>query len=113
MLVNADRVAQQLARLGVRAEVRAVADSGWFLDNEPFKPLQCVDAHSCPPVEAIRRGHELWQGRIPEHCGALYPRHPWFCYFGYRLYPTLQSESKGCFSTRSLDLALNTVSPFV
>ncbi|XP_050720210.1 palmitoleoyl-protein carboxylesterase NOTUM-like [Eriocheir sinensis] len=91
VLVNVDRVAQQLARLGVRGEVRAVADSGWFLDNEPFKPLQCVDAHSCPPVEAIRRGHELWQGRIPESCGALYPRHPWFCYFGYRLYPTLQS----------------------
>ncbi|XP_045107304.1 palmitoleoyl-protein carboxylesterase NOTUM-like [Portunus trituberculatus] len=91
VLVNVDRVARQLAQMGVRGEVRAVSDSGWFLDNEPFKPLQCVDAHSCPPVEAIRRGHELWRGRIPDHCRALYPTHPWFCYFGYRLYPTLQS----------------------
>ena len=99
MLVNVDRVARQLARMGVRAEVRAVSDSGWFLDNEPFKPLQCVDAHSCPPIEAIRRGHELWQGRIPEHCGALYPTRPWFCYFGYRVYPTLQCKPQASLSS--------------
>ncbi|XP_042889545.1 palmitoleoyl-protein carboxylesterase notum1'-like isoform X2 [Penaeus japonicus] len=90
-LVNVDRVAAQLERQGVRAEVRAVADSGWFLDNEPFAPLECVDAHSCPPVEAIRRGQELWRGRIPDACGEQYPRHPWYCYFGYRLYETMKS----------------------
>lgn len=91
--MNVDRVAAQLERQGVRAEVRAVADSGWFLDNEPFAPLECVDAHSCPPVEAIRRGQELWRGRIPDACGEQYPRHPWYCYFGYRLYETMKCES--------------------
>ncbi|XP_042202956.1 palmitoleoyl-protein carboxylesterase NOTUM-like isoform X2 [Homarus americanus] len=91
VLVNVDHVARQLEHLGILAEVRAVSDSGWFLDNEPFAPLKCVDAHSCPPVEAIRRGQELWQGRIPDHCRDEYPRHPWYCYFGYRLYPTLKS----------------------
>ncbi|XP_063613318.1 palmitoleoyl-protein carboxylesterase NOTUM-like [Penaeus indicus] len=90
-LVNVDRVAAQLARQGIRAEVRAVADSGWFLDNEPFAPLKCVDAHSCPPVEAIRRGQELWRGRIPDACAEQYPRHPWYCYFGYRLYETMKA----------------------
>nr|XP_045589476.1 uncharacterized protein LOC123751432 [Procambarus clarkii] len=91
VLVNVDRVASQIAHLGIQAEVRAVADSGWFLDNEPFAPLKCVDAHSCPPVEAIRRGQELWQGRIPDQCREKYPHHPWFCYFGYRIYPTMKS----------------------
>lgn len=94
MLVNVDRVAAQLVDLGVRADVRAVADSGWFLDNEPYAPLQCVDAHSCPPVEAIRRGQELWQGRIPERCRQVYPDHPWYCYFGYRVYPTMMCECR-------------------
>ncbi|XP_071535914.1 uncharacterized protein [Panulirus ornatus] len=91
VLVNVDHVARQLADLGIQAEVRAVSDSGWFLDNEPFAPLKCVDAHSCPPVEAIRRGQKLWQGRIPDLCREEYPQHPWYCYFGYRVYPSLKS----------------------
>ncbi|XP_053650994.2 palmitoleoyl-protein carboxylesterase NOTUM isoform X1 [Cherax quadricarinatus] len=91
VLVNVDRVARQLSQLGIQAEVRAVSDSGWFLDNEPFAPRKCVDAHSCPPLEAIRRGQELWQGRIPDRCREEYPLHPWYCYFGYRVYPTMQS----------------------
>lgn len=93
MLVNVDRVARQLVDLGIQAEVRAVSDSGWFLDNEPFAPLKCVDAHSCPPVEAIRRGQKLWHGRIPDLCREEYPQHPWYCYFGYRVYPTLKCKT--------------------
>ncbi|XP_064099049.1 palmitoleoyl-protein carboxylesterase NOTUM-like [Macrobrachium nipponense] len=90
-MVNVDRVSQQLLDQGIEAEVRAVSDSGWFLDNEPFAPLECLNAHSCPPVEAIRRGQKLWQGRIPTSCLQEYPQHPWYCYFGYRAYPTMKS----------------------
>ncbi|XP_064098722.1 LOW QUALITY PROTEIN: palmitoleoyl-protein carboxylesterase NOTUM-like [Macrobrachium nipponense] len=91
-MVNVDRVSQQLLDQGIEAEVRAVSDSGWFLDNEPFAPLECLNAHSCPPaLEAIRRGQKLWQGRIPTSCLQEYPQHPWYCYFGYRAYPTMKS----------------------
>ncbi|XP_068240258.1 palmitoleoyl-protein carboxylesterase NOTUM-like isoform X2 [Palaemon carinicauda] len=90
-MVNVDRVSQQLIDHGIEAEVRAVSDSGWFLDNEPFAPLECLNAHSCPPVEAIRRGQKLWHGRIPNSCLQEYPQQPWYCYFGYRAYPTMKS----------------------
>ncbi|KAK7078088.1 hypothetical protein SK128_017907 [Halocaridina rubra] len=90
-MVNVDRVSHQLSDRGIEAEVRAISDSGWFLDNEPFAPLECRNAHSCPPVEAIRRGQQLWQGRVPNTCLQEYPHHPWYCYFGYKAYPTLKS----------------------
>ncbi|ROT69956.1 putative protein notum-like [Penaeus vannamei] len=78
-LVNVDRVAAQLARQGIRAEVRAVADSGWFLDNEPFRAPQ-----------AIRRARSCGAAH-PDACAEQYPRHPWYCYFGYRLYETMKA----------------------
>ncbi|XP_076062099.1 palmitoleoyl-protein carboxylesterase notum isoform X2 [Oratosquilla oratoria] len=90
-MLNVDRVGDLLTTLGVEAEVRAVADSGWFLDNTPFAPLPCHDAPTCAPVQAIRRGVALWKGQIPADCRAQYPSSPWNCYFGYKLYPFLRS----------------------
>lgn len=67
--------------------VRGVCDSGWFLDRAPYAP---TGAHQ--PVEAIRRGMELWQGKVPRKCRMMYSDEPWRCYFGYRLYPTLKGK---------------------
>ncbi|KAK6631709.1 hypothetical protein RUM43_013773 [Polyplax serrata] len=68
-----------------RIAVRGVADSGWFLDREPYSR----DPQSVTPVDAVRRGIALWQGKVPASCAAYYPNEPWRCYFGYRIYPYL------------------------
>lgn len=68
--------------------VRGVSDSGWFLDREPYSK----DPHSLTPVDAVRRGIALWQGKVPPLCAASYPSEPWRCYFGYRIYPFLTGE---------------------
>ncbi|KAF2904870.1 hypothetical protein ILUMI_01303 [Ignelater luminosus] len=65
--------------------VRGVTDSGWFLDRTPYAPT------GRPAVEAIRKGMQLWQGRVPKRCRRVYENEPWRCYFGYRLYPTLKT----------------------
>lgn len=57
MLLNVDRVAEQLEELGYPAiQVRGLADSGWFLDNKQYRRTDCVDTVTCAPTEAIRRG---------------------------------------------------------
>lgn len=77
VLVNLDRIADLLANMGSKVEVRGLADSGWFLDNEPFdfatqsmesgihgsatagnsrKTNICMDATNCAPLEAIKQG---------------------------------------------------------
>ena len=36
--------------------------------------------------------HRLWRGRVPDACRGSYPAsEQWRCYFGYRLYGTLDS----------------------
>ncbi|CAG9825104.1 unnamed protein product [Phaedon cochleariae] len=66
--------------------VRGVSDSGWFLDRTPYMPT------NKPAVEAIRKGMELWRGKVPRRCREEYLNEPWRCYFGYRLYPSLTTE---------------------
>ncbi|GFX63498.1 palmitoleoyl-protein carboxylesterase notum1a [Trichonephila clavipes] len=56
VLLNLDRVSDFLHDLKSKIEVRGLADSGWFLDNEPYQPLDCLDPQTCAPVEAIKRG---------------------------------------------------------
>lgn len=57
MLLNVDRVAEQLEELGYPAiQVRGLADSGWFLDNKQYRRTDCIDTVTCAPTEAIRRG---------------------------------------------------------
>lgn len=68
-----------------RVSVRGVTDSGWFLDRDPFAPT------GKPAFDAIRKGMQHWQGKVPKRCKQMYMDEPWRCYFGYRLYPTLKS----------------------
>lgn len=88
-MINLDPVRELLhEELRLRhIAVRGVCDSGWFLDRAPYAPT----GHQA--VEAIRKGMELWQGRVPKRCGRIYADEPWRCYFGYRLYPTLKGTS--------------------
>ncbi|GIY51203.1 palmitoleoyl-protein carboxylesterase NOTUM [Caerostris darwini] len=92
VLLNLDRVSDFLQGLKSKIEVRGLADSGWFLDNEPYQPLECLDPQTCAPVEAIKRGVKLWSGQVPRRCQMQYAANDvWRCYFGYRIYSTLQS----------------------
>ncbi|CAN7999438.1 unnamed protein product, partial [Ixodes hexagonus] len=94
VLLNVDRVADLVGSLGSRVKVRGVVDSGWFLDNEPFEPRECLEPYSCAPLEVIKRGMRLWQGQVPERCKYTYPEdEQWRCYFGYRIYPTLRAPT--------------------
>ncbi|RWS16397.1 protein notum-like protein [Dinothrombium tinctorium] len=119
VLVNLDRVADLLAAIGSKVEVRGLSDSGWFLDNEPFDfhtamaiksssklvsssaphslpftkkaSKACLDTYNCAPVEMVKQGIKLWNGQVPSACKARYDAEPWRCYFGYRVYQTLRT----------------------
>ncbi|KAH3738687.1 hypothetical protein DPMN_045327 [Dreissena polymorpha] len=80
VLVNLDRVADQMAEIAPGVEVRGIADSGWFLDYPQYRYKDCVEALT------------MWQGRVPEACMADYPESEhWRCYFGYRMYKSLKT----------------------
>nr|CAH7747488.1 unnamed protein product [Callosobruchus chinensis] len=66
--------------------VRGITDSGWFLDRTPYAPT------NKPTVDAIKKGMEMWRGKVPRRCREEYLQEPWRCYFGYRIYPTLKSD---------------------
>ncbi|KAJ8366605.1 hypothetical protein AAFF_G00348600, partial [Aldrovandia affinis] len=92
VLLNVDRVAEQLEALGHRGvQVRGLADSGWFLDNQQYRWTDCTDTMSCAPTEAIKRGIKYWNGVVPGRCGLLHKGEEWSCFFGYKVYPTLHS----------------------
>ena len=56
VLINIDRVSSLMLSLAPNVEVRGIADSAWFLDNKPFKDVECTDAHQCTPSESVQRG---------------------------------------------------------
>ncbi|XP_018334994.1 palmitoleoyl-protein carboxylesterase NOTUM isoform X2 [Agrilus planipennis] len=87
VMINLDPVQELLHRVLKlnHITVRGVADSGWFLDRTPYAPK------GTPTVDAIRKGMQLWQGKVPKRCRQMYLDEPWRCYFGYRLYPTLKA----------------------
>ena len=100
VLVNLDNVSDLMARSGSQVKVRGIADSGWFLDNKPYRrgrhdppaSVLCeTSPHSCPPVEAIKLGIDFWRGSVPSACAVRFPGQEWKCYFGYRIYPTLKT----------------------
>lgn len=87
--------------------LRGLADSGWFLDNEPFDfgrnghqqqlnranladEFDC-DRHQCTPLQSIKQAMLYWNGQVPPACSSRYPTEPWRCYFGYRAYQTLKT----------------------
>lgn len=121
VLLNVDRVAEQLEELGYPAiQVRGLADSGWFLDNKQYLRTDCIDTVTCAPTEAIRRGircpggrvshaegpeqgaqgrltsgacPRYWNGMVPERCRRQFKEgEEWNCFFGYKVYPTLRCE---------------------
>lgn len=87
--------------------LRGLADSGWFLDNEPYEPYgelseQRVSTQStgdsdncdrvrCGPSQSIKQSMRFWNGQVPEMCLVNYPNEPWKCYFAYRAYRTLKT----------------------
>ncbi|UYV79349.1 NOTUM [Cordylochernes scorpioides] len=110
VMLNVDRTAR---RLNPRTDVRALADSGWFLDLAPYRPVKCDSPSACEPALAVQKGHHspsgawldkqllaeilmsrcvsLWQGKLPQRCVDRHKSEPWRCYLGYKIYPTLQS----------------------
>ncbi|MBN3313498.1 NOT1A carboxylesterase, partial [Atractosteus spatula] len=93
VLLNVDRVAEQLEELGHHGiQVRGLSDSGWFLDNKQYRCTDCIDTISCAPTEAIKRGIKYWNGIVPERCRQQFrDGEEWNCFFGYKVYPTLKS----------------------
>ncbi|XP_055338255.1 carboxylesterase notum2-like [Paramacrobiotus metropolitanus] len=91
VMLNVDRIAEQLRDEGCKAEVRGLMDSGWFLESEPFRTVDCVDPRRCSPIESVKKGIKLWNGDIPDRCRKLYRHEPWKCYFGFKLYPVIQT----------------------
>ncbi|XP_013422007.1 palmitoleoyl-protein carboxylesterase notum1 isoform X2 [Lingula anatina] len=93
VLLNLDSVADLVHQKAPNIEVRGIADSGWFLDNEPFKVAACTEySHICSPTEAIKRGIFHWGGKVPQACKESFPgNQQWSCYFGYNIYPTLNT----------------------
>ncbi|XP_055915415.1 palmitoleoyl-protein carboxylesterase NOTUM [Eupeodes corollae] len=86
VMLNLDRINHFLHHeKNLKVLVRGVSDSGWFLDREPFAPAAIGSS------EAVRQGWKLWEGQLPEACVKQHKEEPWRCYFGYRLYPTLES----------------------
>ncbi|XP_055843396.1 palmitoleoyl-protein carboxylesterase NOTUM isoform X2 [Episyrphus balteatus] len=86
VMLNLDRINHFLHHeKNLKVLVRGVSDSGWFLDREPFAPAAIGSS------EAVRQGWKLWEGQLPESCVKQHKEEPWRCYFGYRLYPTLES----------------------
>ncbi|KAK1330711.1 hypothetical protein QTO34_008649 [Cnephaeus nilssonii] len=92
VLLNVDRVAEQLQELGHPAiQVRGLVDSGWFLDNKQYHRTDCVDTATCAPTDAIRLGIRFWNGVVPERCRRQFKEgEEWNCFFGYKVYPTLR-----------------------
>lgn len=97
--------------------VRGLADSGWFLDNEPYDQGTKMfgdiyfdasgsisdsssdqigigddcDRQRCGPLQSIKQAMRFWNGQVPSACAANHPLEPWRCYFGYRAYQTLKT----------------------
>nr|CAG4650015.1 EOG090X02ZJ [Sida crystallina] len=91
VLLNLDRATEFLRSQGSTAEVRGIADSGWFLDNVPYAPADCYDPQRCAPITAVQLGHTLWAGQVPQACKNQYASQPWRCYFGHHLHRTLKT----------------------
>ncbi|KAL3882516.1 hypothetical protein ACJMK2_028852 [Sinanodonta woodiana] len=92
VLLNLDYVANLMAELAPKVEVRGIADSGWFMDSPQYSQEDCVEAYNCAPRDGTKKGIQVWRGRVPEACKAQYPESEhWRCYFGYRIYATLKT----------------------
>lgn len=87
VMINLDRINQFLHQeKNLKVTVRGVSDSGWFLDREPYIPSAVASR------DAVRQGWKMWEGLLPDSCVKQHAAEPWRCYYGYRLYPTLECK---------------------
>lgn len=87
VMLNLDKVKRFLrVERGLKIAVRGVSDSGWFLDRDPYV------RNAVAAADVVKLGYKMWGGDLPEACTAKHPNEPWRCYFGYRLYPTLNGN---------------------
>ncbi|GFR63606.1 palmitoleoyl-protein carboxylesterase NOTUM [Elysia marginata] len=91
VLVNIDRIADLIHARKPSVDVRGLVDSGWFLDIQPFKEKVCRDAFTCSPLAGIQRGVQVWNPRLPKGCIDAHPDEIWRCYFGRRVFPSIQT----------------------
>ncbi|XP_075422175.1 palmitoleoyl-protein carboxylesterase notum2-like isoform X1 [Ascaphus truei] len=93
VLINIDRVAALVEELTAEAvQVRGLVDSGWFLDPKQTRQSDCLDAITCAPTEAIKKGLRLWNGMLPEKCKEQFKRgDEWKCFYGPKMYSSMKS----------------------
>jgi hypothetical protein len=66
IMLNIDRMARLVGSLTPYVKLRGIVDSGWFLDNHPYRHHPYTDAFLCSPSELVQRGIQLWQGQTPD-----------------------------------------------
>ena len=97
VLINVDHVAGMLSKVGI--PVRGIVDSGWFLDNDPFK----TEGSKASVIEDIKSGVVLWKAKVPKACQDKYPN-TWQCFIGYRAEEFIKCK---------FNLLMNQLDPFV
>ncbi|XP_065057295.1 palmitoleoyl-protein carboxylesterase NOTUM-like [Rhopilema esculentum] len=93
VMLNIDRVADNLKEKGSKIKVQGIVDSGWFLDNDLIKSLNCgLPNGHCKPSDVIKAAMKFWHADLPARCisGKSVDKHH-LCLFGDKLYPTLKS----------------------
>lgn len=89
VMLNLDKLKKYLRHeRGIKMTVRGVSDSGWFLDRAPYAP------GAVATVDVVKQGYKLWGGALPDSCVKKHPTEPWRCYFGHRIYPTMNCKYK-------------------
>lgn len=87
---NADRVSQKFPFM----KFFVLLDSGWFLDDEPFRNGDCSDLSHCTEQGGLQRGVPHWNPRMNEGCAATKTQSTlWECILGYHAFPFLQVPS--------------------
>jgi len=88
---NADRISQYF-KPGVRYTV--LADSGWFLDYDPYKQGDCSELFKCTEQRALQLGVPLWKSRLNDQCNrAKSTSDKWQCMLGYHAFPYLKTPT--------------------
>lgn len=103
VLINIDEISDLISSINPKISTRGLVDSGWFLDNEPFKNSNlnnllarrldnvCLAGQLCSPIESVKQGFKLWKSNLPTACKNEYPNEQWRCFFGHRIFKTLKT----------------------
>nr|XP_032822776.1 palmitoleoyl-protein carboxylesterase NOTUM-like [Petromyzon marinus] len=98
VLLHLDSLAAQLRALGVPAQLRGLADSGWFVERRGggaapgcgggIRPG--ADCGAGAPAHSMQHAVRFWNGSVPERCRLhLPPGEEWKCFFGFITFQTL------------------------